>query len=213
MFRSARSCPVAGRGGASALADEVSVLGLPVTCTPASGPMRRHPTPSEVCLGDLGVRYQDRQARLAELGTSAGIPGPGGRPSTSPRRSGRTRGRRRSVLRLRHARRTVVLSGHLRLLDRNGGRGSVPTSPSSPQPAEATSTVSRSRARWPSLSAAKPHLLRPPADCPRPPRQLAPWIFRLHRRRPFREELARFTPGVAWMSSATWTATRSSCGR
>ena len=176
----AQLMPVAG-GERIRLADEVSVSVYPSlhSCIWSHASAS---DPSEVCLGDLGVRYQDRQARLAEMDIGWN-PLARRSPSTS-RAASRAHAGTAALCATSSTRpadgcstRTPPATGP------EWCRGSVPTSPSSPQPAEATSTVSRSRARWPSLSAAKPHCYAP-GGLSWPPRQLAPWIFRLHRRRP-----------------------------
>ena len=96
----AQLMPVAG-GERIRLADQVSVSVYP-SLHSCIWSYTSAPDPSEVCLGDLGCRT--RIGRRGSLRWDIGWnPSAGGRRAPPGQRAGRTRGRRRSVLRLRHA--------------------------------------------------------------------------------------------------------------
>ena len=138
------------------LADDVTVSVLPSqhSCVWSHSGMAQS---DEVCLGDLGVTWQEQRERMRGLQTFL--------TTRSPRRPCRTcatsarghsaRGDGGALLYLFETPEGSLLyqdtSGHWSgILD-----GLAPTSRSSPRPAAATSTASRSRARSPSSSPAR----------------------------------------------------------
>ena len=112
----------------------------------------------EVCLGDLGVTWHEQQRRMGELmqfvTTSLAPPAI---EHVIESRSGHSTSwrRRRARLRVRHPGRPAAVPGHVGPLERRARATCDPTWRSSPRPGEATSTVSRSRARSPSSSPAR----------------------------------------------------------
>ena len=155
-----RLIPVAG-GETVRLSDDVTVTVLPSqhSCVWSHAGMVQS---GEVCLGDLGVTWQEQRERMANLGRHFASLGDatlahlrdGAVGQSPPRR------RRRAALPVRVAGGVAAVPGHVGPLERASSTASSPTWRSSRQPVAATSTASRSRARSPTSSPAR----SPPSD-------------------------------------------------